>query len=86
MPDGEMLEAMYGPSYPELVAADHDVEDPKEPKQVLNIARGLPPGRFADLGCGSGLMLEEVAAAGLGSESSSIPTWHERPPLGPASG
>lgn len=64
MPDAEVLEAMYGPSYSELVSADHDVEDPKDPERVLDLARGLPPGRFVDFGCGSGALLQEVAAAG----------------------
>lgn len=64
MPDNEILRAMYGPAYPELVAADHDVEDPKAPERVLRLAQGLPLGRFVDFGCGRGELLQKMAAAG----------------------
>lgn len=64
MPDNEVLEAMYGPEYPELVAADHDVEDPKAPGHVLDLARSRPPGRFVDFGCGDGALLAAMASAG----------------------
>lgn len=64
MPDTEVLQAMYGPGYAELVAADHDVEDPKQPSRVLDVARRLPPGQFVDFGCGNGALLGEMAALG----------------------
>lgn len=64
MPDADVLHAMYGTGYADLVSADHDVEDPKQPGRVLALARDLPPGRFVDFGCGSGALLGEMAALG----------------------
>jgi SAM-dependent methyltransferase len=61
MPDDATLARMYGTEYATGCAADPVVEDPKEPRKVVDRLAALTPGTFLDYGCGGGALLEEAA-------------------------
>ncbi|HVF56475.1 MAG TPA: class I SAM-dependent methyltransferase [Pyrinomonadaceae bacterium] len=61
MPDDATLARMYGTDYATGCEADPVVEDPKEPRRVVDRLASLPPGVFLDYGCGGGALLEEAA-------------------------
>ena len=63
MPDEALLRIMYGPEYTQEAGGLH-VEDPKEPKHVLEILARQQAGIFVDYGCGNGELL--VAAKRMG--------------------
>lgn len=63
MPDDEMLGRLYGAEYASA-GADASVEDPKQPRRVLDFLSARPPGVFVDFGCGSGFLLREAARLG----------------------
>jgi SAM-dependent methyltransferase len=64
MPGPDVLAEMYGDAYLDLVSADHEVEDPKQPMRVLDALKGLSPSTFLDFGCGRGELLKVVTTAG----------------------
>jgi 2-polyprenyl-3-methyl-5-hydroxy-6-metoxy-1,4-benzoquinol methylase len=64
MPDADVLAQIYGPGYAELVTADHEVQDPKQPERVCDYLASRPTGRFIDFGCGSGTLLERARDLG----------------------
>jgi SAM-dependent methyltransferase len=63
MPDDDMLRRLYGADYANA-GADASVEDPKQPRRVLEYLSSRPPGTFVDFGCGSGFLLREAGRLG----------------------
>lgn len=63
MPDAETLGLMYGASYG-TTGDDAAVEDPKQPRRVVDWLERKTPGSFIDYGCGGGHLLVEARRLG----------------------
>lgn len=63
MPDAATLSKMYGPAYG-TGGGDDAIEDPKEPRRVVEWLRAAAPGTFIDYGCGGGALLADVQRIG----------------------
>jgi len=57
MPDRVTLKAMYGPEYETPKNPTAPVDDPKDPRRIIDWLRELGTGVFIDFGCGAGALL-----------------------------